>query len=157
MRVLRAFLLVVPCVSLLAGCATTTTESSAPVSSAATSRPWHATIDWGEYTVLDSVHTPPIPDSIPETPYPAELFARGISGQAVATFVVMPDGSCTHLKVRRASKSSFARVVKETMRHARFKPAHYRGALVACHVRMTFYFTIVHPPPPKPRPAPAPS
>lgn len=80
--------------------------------------------------------------------YPPLLLAKNIEGAALVQFVVDTNGrpSMPSFTVIAATDSAFARAVRQSMLHMRFRPAKLQGKPVPQLVEQNFIFKINKPP-----------
>ena len=104
-----------------------------------------------EQRVLSEVEVDSVAERDPtsEGPaYPPQLLAKNIEGAALVQFVVDPTGhpDVASFHVIAATDSAFARAVRQSMLHMRFRPAKLAGRPVPQLVEQNFIFKIAKPP-----------
>ncbi|WKW12357.1 TonB family protein [Pseudogemmatithrix spongiicola] len=105
-----------------------------------------AMVEREEVFTEDQVDTPARPDpSLPIEPmYPDSLFSAGVTGFALAEFVVMADGQVqsSTLDIVTATHPLFGDAVRRALVTARFFPATRQGRRVAQVVQLPIRFTL---------------
>lgn len=79
-------------------------------------------------------------DSPPDPAYPADLFARQISGAAVVDYVVEPDGRITGVRLRDITHPGFVRPVLAAVEKMTFTPAKQGDLSVRAKMRSPIEF-----------------
>ncbi len=72
--------------------------------------------------------------------YPAELAKTKMTGFAVVSFVIEPDGTPSHIVAIEATNKYFAQAAEQTISQWRYKPATWNGVAVAVKGRQPINF-----------------
>ncbi len=95
------------------------------------------------YYDIKDTDTKPVPRDTRAAPrYPIEMKRRGISGEAVISFVVMTDGRTDQVKAVRVSHDVFGGAAVEAVKQWSFKPATKDGKPVNCRMTIPIVFNL---------------